>query len=850
MLLDHFLSDNPEPFAYRKLTVAVLPESAKNGAPVRPPENKDIPSVASGLADWNGFGGFTPDGREYVIGLEPAVATPAPWINVIANPVFGITMSESGSGFAWRGNSQQNRLTPWSNDPVSDPPGDTIYLRDEKTGDVWTPTASPIRGEEPYVARHGQGYSVFEHTCWGIEQELLVFVPNEDGIGSPVKVQRLRLTNHSGRPRTLSATAYAEWTLGVNREFTRAHITTRYDAESRSIQATNPSRPIYGNNIAFLAASEDIAEYTASRNEFIGSGTLAEPESLFGQPLGRLTGTGLDPCAAIRVPICLDADETKEIIFLLGEGDDRVDVAQLVERFSDRAEVQRSFDATRQWWDNILGAITVSTPDSSTDRLLNRWLLYQDLSCRIWGRSAFYQSGGAFGFRDQLQDMMALVYASPALAREHILTSAARQFEEGDVQHWWHPDTGIGVRTRMSDDLVWLPFVTGHYVRVTGDWGILDEQISFLTSSVLSHDEHERVEEPAVSSKTATLLEHCMSAIERGATRGVHGLPLIGGGDWNDGFNKVGAEGKGESVWLAWFLIAAMQDMSELLVGRGRDTEAEQMLRKADEYTAAIEEHCWDGEWYIRAFFDNGLPLGSKESDEAKIDSLAQSWAVISGAGDPVRARTAINSAVDRLVNDAAGAVMLFTPPFDKTPNDPGYIKGYLPGVRENGGQYTHGSLWLPMAFARCGDGDTAVKLLQIMSPVNHSKTQADAVRYAVEPYVVAADIYSESTLSGRGGWTWYTGSAGWMYRVWIEEVLGFRKRGETLEIVPAIPKSWPGYRLTFRHRTALYEVAVENPKGEYTSIDQTEMDGKVLPESKIPLVDDGLSHSIRILLG
>ena len=869
-------------------------------APLAPlfSEEASAPLPFLELPYFNGTGGFTPDGREYVIYLGPDAQTPAPWINVLANPQFGTLVSESGMGFSWYGNSQSNKLTPWSNDPVLDPFGEAIYIRDEDLGVVWTPTPRPIREMDPYRARHGQGYSRWEHNSHAIEQDLLTFVPVDDAGGAPVRVQRLRLTNASSHPRRLTVTSYADWTLGVEREDTQMHVVTEWDKNSQTLLARNPYHPDYGGRVAFTVSQPPATSYTGDRTEFLGrNGSSKSPAALKRVRLSNRTGAGYDPCSALQVTLELAPGEQKDVLFLLGQGTNADEARALAARFRDPVQVEQALQTTIQWWDKTLDVIHVDTPELSVNFLLNRWLLYQDMSCRIWGRSAFYQSGGAFGFRDQLQDVMATLYAHPAFAREQILRSASRQFVEGDVQHWWLPPSGAGVRTRISDDLLWLPYVTAQYVRVTGDATILDETASFLDGKPLEPTEHEVFNTPGVSQEKATLLEHCRRTIEKGHTSGPHGLPLIGAGDWNDGLNRVGAEGKGESVWLAWFLVHVLNDFAYLLRARekGKGKREEETLIGDAVYPAAsngkasgngannqaqnsnsklltpeayeaqarqladtIEAQAWDGQWYRRAYFDDGTPLGSAQNEEARIDSLPQSWSVISGMGDPERSTQALQSVEQNLVKqfDAAeegceaGMVLLFTPAFDKTPHDPGYIKGYVPGVRENGGQYTHGSLWMPLAYAMRGEGEKACRLLRLMNPVEHTREPAGVARYKVEPYVVVADIYSLKGQEGRGGWTWYTGSAGWMYRTWIEAALGFQKRGDSLTLNPAIPPVWNGFTLRYRHGAATYVVTVENPQHVENGVGLVEVDGARLQDQVITLVDDGREHAVRVVLG
>ena len=815
--------------------------SPAESAPEEP--SRSLPFLE--LPYFNGLGGFTPEGREYAIYLKPGTNTPAPWVNVMANPGFGTISSESGLGTTWAGNSQANRLSPWHNDPVSDPQSEIIYLRDEDSGAIWTPTALPIREDDAYRARHGQGYTVYEHNSHSIGQELTVFVPSEGVGGDPVKVCRLRLRNDSSRSRRLTATYYAEWVLKTEREEQQLHVQTSWDETCGALIARNVWNGPYAGSLAFAAASPAARSYTGDRAQFLGrNGSPARPAALGRSRLDNRTGAGLDPAAAVQVEVRIEPGREVDVTFLLGEAADVEAVRGLVNRYQTPQQVQSALDVTRRTWDERLGAITVKTPALSIDFLLNRWLLYQSLSCRFWGRSATYQSGGAFGFRDQLQDCMALFYALPAVARAHILTSAARQFPEGDVQHWWHPDTGAGVRTLCSDDLVWLPYVVSRYVEVTGDRGILDEEVPFIEGSALESGEHEKLFVPKLSAERAPLREHCLRALDRAWRLGEHELPLFGSGDWNDGMNLVGAAGKGESVWLAWFLAATLE-LYAGVIEQDEPAESGRFRQRATALKGATERFAWDGEWYLRGFFDSGEPLGSHANPEAQIDSLPQSWAILSGAADEQHAQKALASAKAHLVREDDRLVLLFTPPFDRSTPNPGYIMGYPPGVRENGGQYTHGSLWLAMAYAHAGDGNTAVDLLQLMNPVENARNPEGVERYHGEPYVVAADVSASPGRVGRSGWTWYTGSAGWMYRIWIEEVLGFKVRGDTATLQPAIPDAWPGFDLTFRRGTATYEFKVSR-KGAAMVVEE---DGRSLDGGVVNLADDGKVHRISVTL-
>jgi cyclic beta-1,2-glucan synthetase len=830
---------------------AEAPEPQQRLARKPAPREPSVPLPFMELHYFNSLGGFTQDGREYAIYLGPGTNTPAPWVNVIANPVFGTLISETGSGFTWFGNSQRNRLTGWSNDPVLDQASEALYIRDETSGAYWSPTAAPIREDSAYRARHGAGYTVFEHNSHGINQELTIIVPVDGSGGEPIKLQRLRLTNESPRRRRISATYYVELTLGENRETSQMHIITAWDTEARALLGYNHYHPEYGERVAFVATNPPADSYGGDRTSFIGRNrSLANPAGMELTRLSQRTGAGLDPCGVIRVVIDLAPGEVRNITCMLGQAGSVAEARTLVKSYRTGLAFEGAFDRTRAWWDDLLGTIEVRTPELATDLLVNRWLQYQSLSCRIWGRSGFYQSGGAYGFRDQLQDVMAFAYVRPELARDQILLAASRQFTEGDVQHWWHPPSGAGIRSRISDDLLWLPYVVAHYVRTTGDVEILQTEAPFLNAPLLTVNQHELFSTPEVVPEQATIFEHCLRAVSRGLTIGPHGLPLIGTGDWNDGMNLVGAGGKGESVWLGWFLCEVLQGMAELsgLLQRpelerayGEDRSA--LMRR-------IDLAGWDGEWYLRGTFDDGSPLGSAGNLEARIDSLPQSWACLSGAADPARADQALESAWQHLVRPDDGLVLLFEPPFDRSHPSPGYIKGYPPGVRENGGQYTHAAIWMAMAMARKGDGERAVQLLRMLNPIEHTRDAEAVWHYAIEPYVVAADIYRLPGRVGRGGWSWYTGSAAWMYRAWIEDVLGLQVRGGTMRVTPVIPRSWPGFSLTYRHGEAVYAIQVENPDGLPCGVAWVEMDGQRVVDGVITLENGLLKHQVIVRMG
>lgn len=800
------------------------------------------------LKFFNGLGGFDQGGREYVTVLGEGQWTPAPWLNVIANGQdFGFQVDESGSGYTWSVNSRENRLTAWSNDAVSDPPSEAIYLRDEDTGTVWTPTPLPIRERDPYVIRHGQGYTVFEHTSHGITQELLQFVP----LDASVKISLLRLRNRTERRRKISVTAYHELVLGFDRARSAPFVITELDTKTGALFARNPYNNEFASRLAFVATSGRERTVTGDRTEFIGrNGTHTMPAALRRSHLSDRVGAGFDPCAAIQTSIELAPGEAKEVIILLGETENAEQARTLINSYLRVGQVNQAFEQVVRHWDDLLNRVEVRTPDGAMDMILNRWLLYQTLVCRIWSRSAFYQSGGAYGFRDQLQDVMALIYTRPDITRAQILRAAAHQYKEGDVQHWWHPPTGRGVRTRFSDDLLWLPFVTNFYLQVTNDRAILDEQISFLESPLLKEGEDETYLQPEISRESASLFEHCIRALDRSLAVGEHGLPLMGSGDWNDGMNRVGREGKGESVWVGWFLYKTLREFAPFCDERGEMARAARYREHMDKLKIALEEHAWDGDWYRRAYFDDGTPLGSAINEECRIDSIVQSWGVISGAADPQRAVRAMASVEEYLIRRGDGLVILFSPPFDHSPLDPGYIKGYVPGVRENGGQYTHAAIWTLIAYAELKDGDRAGELFALLNPINHASTRAGLHKYKVEPYVAAGDVYAVWPHTGRGGWTWYTGSAGWMYRAGLESILGFQIEADRLLINPCIPRVWRGYEINYRHGSTLYQIRIENPHNVSHGIVSLELDGVAQRTAEVVLQNDERQHNIRIVLG
>lgn len=795
-------------------------------------------TIPGNLQYFNGYGGFSPDGKEYVIATTANQPTPAPWINVIANPQFGCIVTESGQSYTWMENAHVYRLTPWNNDPVSDLKGEAFYIRDEESGYFWSPTPLPATGKTPYITRHGFGYSLFQHKEDGIETEMCMYAD----IDAPVKFIVLKIRNTSQRRRRLSAIGYIEWVLGDLRSKSLKHIVTEMDTRSGAILAGNSYSNEMGSCVAFFDVDDPNRSFTADRSEFIGrNGTISNPDALKRKRLSGKTGAALDPCAAIQVAFDLAEDEDHQIVFRLGAGKNKEEAMRLIQNFEGSVAAQKALDKVNDYWVKMLSAVTIETPDTPTNLLTNGWLNYQALACRFWGRSGFYQSGGAFGFRDQLQDVLSLLHCNPAAAKQQLLLCASRQFKEGDVQHWWHPPSGRGVRTTCSDDFLWLPFVTYRYVETTGDTALLDEQGHFLEGRLLNAGEESYYDLPIRSDQQASLYQHCVKAIEKGLHFGEHGLPLIGSGDWNDGMDKVGHHGKGESVWLAFFLYDILIKFADLATQRNDTAFAATCNEQAALLKANIHRHAWDGDWYRRGYFDDGTPLGSISNDECKIDSIAQSWSVISNAGDSERKQLALQSAEKYLVKKEGQYIQLFDPPFDTSALNPGYIKGYVPGVRENGGQYTHAAIWLVMAFAAEKNKAKTWELLQMINPVNHGSNNDLINVYKTEPYVMAADIYAVEHHKGRGGWTWYTGSAGWMYQLILESFIGLKRRGDQLSFSPCLPTEWPSVKITYRYLTAVYHIELLPHNGAAKFI----ADGKEQDNDAIQLIDDGNTHEI-----
>lgn len=843
---DGSLAEQLERWMMPKMPSRALMLAPARQTPARKRPFKSSPSPREDLSFANGTGGFTRDGREYIIDLPPGRHTPAPWVNVIANPRLGTVVSESGSAYTWFGNAQQCRLTPWNNDPVSDPSGEVIYIRDEESGRFQSPLPWPCTSDTAYVCRHGFGYSVFEHSEDKLVSELKTYV----AVNAPVKFLSLKIKNISDRSRTISIFASADLVLGDLRSRFSMHVVTELEPLTGAILARNSYSEQFSGSVAFFDCSETKRSISGDRTECLGrNGDPSAPAAIRLRQLSGRLGPGLDPCAAMQTKVKLEAGAEREIVFILGAGSSCAEATALIQRYRGVGAARVALEEVWRFWKETLGVIYAETPDSGLNVLMNGWLPYQVLSCRMWGRSGFYQSGGAYGFRDQLQDSMAILHQLPDLSRQHLLRCAGRQFVEGDVQHWWHPPTMRGVRTKCSDDYLWLPFAVCRYVSFTGDTGVLDEKIPFLTGRSLNEDEETDYDLPGISDQTGTLFEHCKRAIKNGLKFGAHGLPLMGGGDWNDGMNRVGHLGLGESVWLGFFLYDVLSQFAPMARQYGDVAMADECLAAAGEIADRIEKHAWDGKWYLRAWFDSGKLLGSARNTECRIDSLPQAWAIIAGVGDPARRRLALDAVWKQLVCPDLQIIQLLAPPFDHTKVDPGYIKGYPPGVRENGGQYTHGAVWTALAFALAGRSEQVEELVSMLNPVNHATDPAGVERYKVEPYVLAADIYSQSPYAGRGGWTWYTGSAGWFLRLLHEVILGLDRRVDHLHFRPRVPSSWTRFTLHYRYFQTFYHL-VYTQDLSYQGPIRLVLDGQTLADETLCLINDRLEHTVEVLFG
>jgi len=837
---------------------AASPGKARSMAPEAAPPAPRSTSIAA-LHGVNGFGRFSADGREYQMQIRRESdgclrLPPMPWTNVIANERFGLIASEKGSLSTFAGNSRLHRLTPWSNDPIIDPHEEAFYLRDDASGEYWSLLPGPRPAALRYEVAHGFGYSRWQHRHADLDCEVTVFVPCAD----PLRIADLRIRNTGGTARRIALYAYNRWVLGATPAASFGHLQVEFDAARRTVLARNPNAGVFSSSIAFAAFAGVAADVDAciDRIRFLGNPGSATAPAAIGAGGPLCAEAGIDACAALRIELVVESGAEIRLAALLGAADSLDEIDALRERYRSGAAIADAYRAVLDYWSATHSRLQIKTPVPAIDLMVNGWLAYQTIACRLWARSAFYQSGGAFGFRDQLQDAAALALTQPQFLREQLLRNAAHQFPEGDVLHWWHPPEGVGIRTRFADDLVWLPYLAAHYVAVTGDRAILREQLPFVTGAELAPDEDERYFLAARDERTESLYGHCVLALERAMTSGAHGLPLFGGGDWNDGMNRVGHAGRGESVWMGFFLFQTLGDFLPLCAEFGDEARAARFEAYRTDLLLHLNDAGWDGDWYRRAFYDNGHALGSAASDECRIDALAQAWAVMTGVASPERAAAALDALEQHLISDREGLIRLLTPPFENTPEDPGYIKGYVAGVRENGGQYTHAALWVVRAMAEAGRRTRAAQLLEMLSPITHTADAERVARYQVEPYVIAADVYGAAPHVGRGGWTWYTGSAGWMLRVTIETLLGFGiEAGEWLTLRPRIPDEWPGFKLEHRRPDGTqYRIEVENPTGVAARVNAASLDGAAVPIGvaglRVALAHDQQLHVLRVLLG
>lgn len=791
------------------------------------------------LQFFNGYGGFSQDGQEYHILNSPSHIPPMPWINVIANPFFGFQISESGAGFNWATNSRENKLTPWSNDPVQDPVTEAIYLLDKETKQVLTPASYGNFANGPYRCAHGFGYTRFEHKQQELTLTSRVFVCKKD----PVKLWLITLENHTSKAKTYQVDYYVEWTLGVDRYQANPTITTGYDETFEYLYGQNVYAHAYQKNPAFIFASQPILGYEGDKIAYLGlQGSIQQPQGLQ-RPLQQQVGSFDENAGVIRFEIEVQAHSKTTFVCGLGQHQAHQQIQQYITHYRQVENAKAALNEVIQDWKQQLQQVQVETQNPAFDILINGWLLYQTLACRMLARAAFYQCGGAYGYRDQLQDSMALAHSAPKLMRQQLLLAASRQFEEGDVQHWWHPPTGVGVRTKMTDDLLWLPYVLAYYLKVTGDETILQEVVPYIKAPILEAHQHEVMYTPDVSSIQDTLYQHAKKAILK-TKFGAHGLPLMGGGDWNDGMNLVGIEGHGESVWLGWFFYRVMADFLVIAQTQGDAAFSNYLQEQLPLLQQNLEKHAWDGKWYLRAYYDDGTKMGSKDCEECQIDSISQSWSILSQAGNKERTQKAFQSAWKHLVLKKEKMSLLLTPPFNQTKHNPGYIKNYYPGIRENGGQYTHASVWLAMAAVELQDYQRASILFENLLPIHHSMTKEAANHYEKEPYVLAGDISYQAPYTGRGGWSWYTGSSGWLYQGLLQTFFGIYKEQDELIIRPGTPKEWGSYTIHYRYIDTMYVISII-PKQNKDEKTKLMVDDQVIKGNRLKLINDHIKHHV-----
>ncbi|PEQ88564.1 carbohydrate-binding protein [Bacillus sp. AFS006103] len=803
---------------------------------------------------FNGWGGFTEDGQAYQIYVQNGSYLPRPWSNILANPQFGTLITDFGTGYSWWRNSRECKLTPWTNDPVLDEPGECFYLQDLDTNQVWSATPKPAGDHLNYKVTHGKGFSRFEQLDGDVTHTMEIIVPLKD----TVKLLQLRLRNRSQSKKRVSLTYFAEWVLGVTREAQAPFIITEWDAEHKVLLARNSFQETFRDAVSFMhiampqspGQSDNLYSWTGDREEFIGyGGALDFPAGLLQKGLSKRTGAFANTCGALQTVVEIPEDAEITVTILFGCDSSKEKVFSLIRQYSHPSAFEETRSSVADYWRKILGQVQIRTPDRAMDIMMNGWLLYQSLACRLWARTAFYQAGGAFGFRDQLQDSLAFLHTDPSITRRQILINAAHQYQEGDVQHWWHQETFKGIRTKFSDDLLWLPYTVSRYINQTGDYDILKEMVPYLRSDVLREEELERYEDTVVSDKAGSLLDHCLRAINHSLKFGEHGLPLMGIGDWNDGMSRIGAKGRGESIWLGWFLLDILNRFSQLEDGVLPPDVVEYFRTSTQQLKKSLNLHAWDGSWFRRAFTDTGTWIGSAVNTECRIDAIAQSWSVISQGTTTERQTQAMASFDHELVDRDLNLVKLLTEPFDVTKPSPGYIQGYPPGIRENGGQYTHGVIWGIVAWAMLDRQDKAFELFSILNPINHTLTKRDIQIYGNEPYVMSADVYTANPHQGRGGWSWYTGASSWMYQAGLEYVLGIKLQKNQLSIKPCVPNEWGSFHIDYVYGKTTYSLEVYNSRDSSGPVKWV-VDGEDAGDlTYLKLVDDGLVHHVKVFL-
>lgn len=799
-------------------------------------ENIDILENIDNLKYYNEYGAFSEDGKEYLIKVNKENRLPTIWSNIMANEKFGTLVTESMGGYSWHKNSRLNRVTAWQNYACYDIPSEIIYLKDMQTKKVWSLGLNPMPDSKNYNVIYGFGYTKYIHKSDGLEQELEIFVPKEDGI----KVQILKLKNTTLNRKKIKIVYYMKPVLGEDEIKTNGYINLKYDANNNIICAQNLYNSEFTNDVIYVSNSEKIKSYTGDKNFFIGEGNLSNPESLKRTSLNNENSLGKNPCIAYEIEVEIESLSEKEIIFTLGAEETIIDSKNVAYKYSKIQNCKQELEKVKNYWKEELGKLQVKTPLESLNIMLNGWIIYQTLESRLIGKTGFYQSGGAYGFRDQLQDTLALKYINPEILKKQIIKHSKHQFIEGDVEHWWHDETQRGIRTKFSDDLLWLVYLTCEYIEFTGDYSILEEQTPYLTGKLLDENEDERYDRYVQSEKIESIFEHCKKAIEKSLNFGENGLPKIGTGDWNDGFSTVGNKGKGESIWLGFFLYNVLDRFIPICKIKEENNLVEKYEKIKENLKRALNTNGWDGRWYKRAFMDDGNTLGSMENEECRIDSIAQSWSVISNAGDNDKKYISMESLENHLIDRENGIIKLLDPPFDKGKLEPGYIKAYLPGVRENGGQYTHAAIWVIIAEALLGFGDKATELYRMVNPIEHARTKEACNKYKVEPYVIPADIYGCNNLAGRGGWTWYTGSSSWYYKAGIEYILGLKIKNGYLSIEPCIPKDWKEYSIRYKWKNSVYNINIKNPNNKNSGVEKVVINGAV-SENKIRLEDYGV---------